>query len=551
MRKTLRALVAGISVLVAILAIFSFIYRLGEIRTSGERSSGAEYSILRNALMSLQTRIDMQDPGLRNRLVALYKGSGRLLAAQVHDSSGLAVWRLPADSAYFALPQDNSVRVGFSAPEWSTVVFTTPLSDGMKLSALYTTVLRSDISAAARLPLVIAAAWCLLLALAIILLGNEKIDMPRSARAEVPDEETAPEAPEIPSARTAGLADAFRESPEAQGKTPEPEEMAGTEEEAPYLAIDIDSPEDEELAEEPLPEDEAQALPETPKAPVQPLSEALRSGRSFEESLAKLEEEIVEWTSHHPDQAMPRTEARDIRAADDEPASEIQDELDEELSEELEELETSPEEEPDGKPENGWADSRETLQEFEELNAEALAEKPEVRDEEPAASPAEPKESQDLASFPMPLLLGDSQLEARLGEELGRGARAEVSLMLIHCTVSSRSDPAATALAVTIKDYIGSKDLVFELYKGAFAVVLPSVDLGGALKMSEDLADVLSATLSLYKDIDGEAPVFIGISARSERKVDAYKIYREASTAVHKAFSGSHSRILAFRPKAE
>jgi len=33
--------------------------------------------------------------------------------------------------------------------------------------------------------------------------------------------------------------------------------------------------------------------------------------------------------------------------------------------------------------------------------------------------------------------------------------------------------------------------------------------------------------------------------------VDAYKIYCEASTAVHKAFSGSHSRILAFRPKAE
>ena len=43
--------------------------------------------------------------------------------------------------------------------------------------------------------------------------------------------------------------------------------------------------------------------------------------------------------------------------------------------------------------------------------------------------------------------------------------------------------------------------------------------------MSEDLADVLSATLSLYRDIEGEAPVYIGISARSDRRVDAYKIY--------------------------
>ena len=151
----------------------------------------------------------------------------------------------------------------------------------------------------------------------------------------------------------------------------------------------------------------------------------------------------------------------------------------------------------------------------------------------------------------MSLSLSDSQLEARLNEELGRNIRTDISLMLIHCAVSSRSDPAAVALAVTIKDYIGSKDLIFELYKGAFAVVLPSVDLGGALKMSEDLADVLSATLSLYRDIEGDAPVYIGISARSDRRVDAYKIYREASTAVHKAYSGSHSRILAFRPKAE
>ncbi|PKL75620.1 MAG: hypothetical protein CVV27_14400, partial [Candidatus Melainabacteria bacterium HGW-Melainabacteria-1] len=77
----------------------------------------------------------------------------------------------------------------------------------------------------------------------------------------------------------------------------------------------------------------------------------------------------------------------------------------------------------------------------------------------------------------MPLALGDSLLEVRLSEELARGPRTEVSLMLIHCGISSRTDPAAIALAVTVKDYIGAKELIFELYKGAFAVVLPSVDL--------------------------------------------------------------------------
>ncbi|MHB0897964.1 MAG: hypothetical protein ACYC1A_10495, partial [Spirochaetales bacterium] len=83
MRKTLRALVAVVSILVAVMAILLFFFRLGEARTTGERSSGAEYSILRNALMAVQTPNDFQDQFLRDRLIALYKGSDRLLAAQV------------------------------------------------------------------------------------------------------------------------------------------------------------------------------------------------------------------------------------------------------------------------------------------------------------------------------------------------------------------------------------------------------------------------------------------------------------------------------------
>ena len=141
MRKTLRALVAVISILVAVMAVILFVYRLGEARTTGERSSGAEYSILRNAIMSVQNSNDFQDQFLRERLIAFYKGSDRLLAAQVLDASGFAVWKLPSGSAYFALPNDTSMRAGYSAPQWSTVVFTTPLSDGMKLTALYVTVI--------------------------------------------------------------------------------------------------------------------------------------------------------------------------------------------------------------------------------------------------------------------------------------------------------------------------------------------------------------------------------------------------------------------------
>lgn len=609
MRKTLRILVAVLSILVAALAIFSLFFRIGELKTSGERSSGAEYSILRNELMAMQTKESLNDQLFRDKLVALYRGSQRLLAAQVLDANGFVAWKIPADSAYFALPNAVSARSGFAAPENSTVVFTTTLNDGMRLSALYASVRRSDIAQAAKVPLIVIAIWCLAVALAFLLLGEErkdsllpdvidtsKIDLSVYAPepeikpegdAGKPGSETNPE-PETaeaalapaaaPVEKTEEEAAAEETPPAAEAARPEAVKPWADTAEAPIIAASTAAAAATQVVTAAQPAEakaQPQAAPKT-EASAQSFSDAARSGRTFEESLAKLEEEIVEWTNRHPERA---AKIISEQAAAAKPASEsaiksaAPADVDQELDEEIAELEAPPEEEAAGSEDMTLADSMETLEEFEELNAEgeerqeasaergheaaplpALAPAAESPREQPAQAreaAAQPQERQDLATLPMSLSLSDSQLEARLNEELGRNIRTDISLMLIHCAVSSRSDPAAVALAVTVKDYIGSKDLIFELYKGAFAVVLPSVDLGGALKMSEDLADVLSATLSLYRDIEGEAPVYIGISARSDRRVDAYKIYREASTAVHKAYSGSHSRILAFRPKAE
>lgn len=592
MRKTLRILVAVLSILVAVLAAFSLFLRIGELKTSGERSSGAEYSILRNELMAMQTKDGLRDQLFRDKLIALYRGSERLLAAQVLDANGLVAWKLPADSAYFALPNAVSARSGFTAPEKSTVVFTTSLNDGMRLSALYASVRRSDIAQAAKVPLIVIGIWCLVVALAFLLLGEERkdsllpdtIDTSRNeTSAYTPRPESGPEAGEEAPAPEVAEDDRERPMTNADKADVASETLA----EAGEVAASPGPGASTRAPEAMIPPSESRALPTT-DAPPQSLSAAAKSGRNFEESLAKLEEEIVEWTNRHPERAAKdfpekapviQPPLQPTVAATPKPAAPADSpsvaripqaaDVDRELAEEIEELETPPEEDVVGSEDMTLADSMETLEEFEELNAEGeeRQEAPGGKSDEPApavpGSPlsagrqsplareaAQPQERQDLATLPMPLSLSDSPLEARLDEELGRNIRTDVSLMLIHCSVSSRNDPAAVALAVTIKDYIGSKDLIFELYKGAFAVVLPSVDLGGALKMSEDLADVLAATLSLYRDIEGEAPVFIGISARSDRKVDAYKIYREASTAVHKAYSGSHSRILAFRPKA-
>ena len=51
MRRKLRLLAASATLLLVLVAIGLFAFRIGQIKSSGERSSEAEYSILRNALV--------------------------------------------------------------------------------------------------------------------------------------------------------------------------------------------------------------------------------------------------------------------------------------------------------------------------------------------------------------------------------------------------------------------------------------------------------------------------------------------------------------------
>jgi hypothetical protein len=538
MKKTLRIAVAIASVLVAMLIVSMFILRIGQARTSGERSSGAEYSILRNVFIGIQNQGDLQDTFIRNRLIAIYKDSERLLASQVLDRSGMVVWKIPADSPYFALPNDPSSRAGFAAPESSTVIFSTPLNDGMKLLALYTSLRRSDISSAIKPSLILAFVWLLLSCVALILLSRDgaspnRKTIVRSLDAKPNDKASSgkenspsPLAPEKPSTSapapeqqaTAPSAtadtrdntyaaaaekidesqdnddDQFFEDQDLMEEDAEKENEESRDTEANGEEIDefLDAEEAIEIleSEKPLPDPEVKKEEQpAPKDGVKP------SNKNFEESLTKLEKEIALWTAR---QREPKPAPVEIQETD--------------IIEKAQPVIAEPEK------------------------------KAEVTNQ---IAP----EKADLRQLPMPLSLQDSALERKLSEELLRNV-SDIALMLIHCSIGSPGDPIAIAMSVTIKDYIGSKDLVFELYRGAYAIVLPSVDLGGALKMSEDLADVLATTFSLYKDVEESAPIFIGISARSNRKIDSYKIYREASTAVHKAFSGGRSRILAFRAKA-
>lgn len=581
MRKKLRVAIGILSLVAAAFTIISFIFRLSEIKASGELASGAEYSILRNAVVSVTTKEDFQDRFIRDRLLALYDGSTRLLAAQVLDENGLSVWKIPAESKYFALPNQKGGRAGFSSPQWSTVVFTTPLSGNMRLAALYASVFTSEISNAARLPSFVIGGWFLIVLFLSFFLTKDKeegllpepIDTKAAAerqgsepiREMVQTQEGLIEIPPLDKTSGSGTEPVSvqeKESLEPEISKPETSQMLEQQREAelsPELlaayGLSLDTLEKSGMTSD----GNAQTTFESKQGSIQgPLS---KSG-NFEESLQKFEEEIVLWTSRQkpaePAQpALFESQALKHPAVQPETASKT---LPSTLETHTEEASASHSEESETQelPEGLDQEIEETLEELETEDSKPLNhDEPEIRPyaENDAAIPtsaekeSQEQEKRDISALPMPLSISEPNLENLLDNELAHGMERETSLMLIHCELSGPQDPASNALFATIRDYFVAKELMFELYKGGFAVVMPGMDLGSSLKMSEDLADVLAATMNLYKDLEGEPPVFIGISSTGGRAIDAQKLYREASTALHKAYSGSPWHILAFRPK--
>lgn len=549
MRRILRRVMAYLTIGVIIFAFGLFTFKLGDAKTTGEHAAGAEYSILRNALVSIQDQQELNDSLLRNRLLALYRGSEHLLAAQITDSSNNPIWRIPAESAYIVAAGSDKSLGTFSAPRWSTVSYQTPLNNGMTLYALYMTVSKSDVSEAVKVPLMIVAVWSLLLAVAAILLRkdeneNAEISAEQNQSLSTLDRQRNQKVAKNPAkpVRTSYVGvlpqvleedeeqeeqqDEQKEDEGQQDKAVVQEENVGQQvvdeeefveqgvletpeasEEAPQGEIeeDIEEPEkeSEEISEQPAQmtaqtSAQLQTQPESQQGEDRKQEPQIPENVSYEEGYAKLEEDVIEWSSRYQRKAPQAVPEIHTEFHTEEPIA--------------------PEHEP-------------------------------VHEEEPAA-PSQRPERHDIRAFPMPLTLSDSLLEHKVTEELSKNdGIGELSLLLVHCEVAGPSDPLSTALAATIRDYFGTKDYIFELYRGAFAVILPGLDLGASLKLSEDLADVLSTTMSLYKDIEGEAPVFMGISSREGRRIDSFKLYREASTAIHKAFSDGNSKILAFRPK--
>jgi GGDEF domain-containing protein len=146
----------------------------------------------------------------------------------------------------------------------------------------------------------------------------------------------------------------------------------------------------------------------------------------------------------------------------------------------------------------------------------------------------------------------EAYLRERLSAELRRSASFEqdLSLLIISIDESARGDEEFNLFASTVRDYFSFKDLAFQFGKDGAALILPNMDVDHALRMCEKLQQKLELTLK-GMTVDGDNGVFMGLSSRAGRLVDADRIIGEAMAAIGKAKQDGEPSILAFRPDPE
>lgn len=271
-----------IGVLIGYVAI-----KVGEYRLGGEQSASAEYAILRNAVSPITSEQELGDQFVRERLKSLYSASAHLLAVQVLDRNGLVVWKMPDESPYFASPATNPASV-FRAPGMSTVIYMTPLPDGMKLMALYAILTQADISKILLVPIIVLAVWILFLIVLQITSKKksaQEIDTAAYATQSFAPEETetiqttvSSSEEEVSSMGLQELESAIEEKEEEVSALLHPEEIQPPEEVQPQQEAS-------------MPEREPEILPESPVEETPPAHEEFPETEQLEAKYPEQEQE--------------------------------------------------------------------------------------------------------------------------------------------------------------------------------------------------------------------------------------------------------------------
>jgi GGDEF domain-containing protein len=148
----------------------------------------------------------------------------------------------------------------------------------------------------------------------------------------------------------------------------------------------------------------------------------------------------------------------------------------------------------------------------------------------------------------------ESYLRERLGAELRRSASFEQDLSILIASLDSatgRTDPNYAVFAKTSRSFFSFNDLAFIFGTTGLAIILPNTDIDQAMRMSEELLKKLALLIQDRSDPMSYLDLFIGLSSRSGRLVEADRLLSEAMAAHRKAREERDTHIMAFKPDPE
>jgi hypothetical protein len=144
----------------------------------------------------------------------------------------------------------------------------------------------------------------------------------------------------------------------------------------------------------------------------------------------------------------------------------------------------------------------------------------------------------------------ESYISERLDAELSRSASFEqdLSVLVLSYDGLSAQDPDYPKIAAAIKEIFSFKDLAFERGDDGFSIILPNIDSVHALRMADELnKKLVFLAQGDYAELE-LLPLYIGISSRSGRLVDAARLLGEAAAALERARYEKDTHIVAFKP---
>ena len=137
-------------------------------------------------------------------------------------------------------------------------------------------------------------------------------------------------------------------------------------------------------------------------------------------------------------------------------------------------------------------------------------------------------------------LMARDQLETRLNSELKRAASFDQDLVLAAVSTAHSPIWGLEELGIQIRSFFLFKDLCFKFNATTACIILPNIELDEGIRTMRDFLRKLGEKQS-------ESELYVGLSARNGRLLDAHTLLHESAAALEKSREEGNRAIYGFR----